>query len=179
MAELATLARPYANAAFDIARDAGALDKWARMLSLLAVAASAPQVRELIATPSLAAPVKADRLVQALGDELDITANRFVHVLAENKRLEILAEISAQFEVLKAAAEKTLDVEIASAVALTDDELGAFASSLATRYSQEINLTTRVDASLVAGAVIRAGDTVIDGSVRGKLAKLAESLARR
>ncbi len=179
MAELATLARPYANAAFDIAKGDGALDQWARMLSLLAAAAGMEAVRELIASPAVASVVKADRLVQALGDELNVGANRFVHVLAENKRLELLREISAQFDVLKADAERTLDVEIESAVELSDAELDAFTDSLTKRYSQDISVTTRVDESLVAGAVIRAGDTVIDGSIRGKLAKLAETLARR
>lgn len=176
MAETATLARPYANAAFDIAHESGSLDRWSRMLAHLSAASGAPKVREMIASPSLPSEAKAHQLADVMGDELDQAGRRFLMVLADNKRLEVLPEIAEQFEVLKAEAEKTLDVEIISAVELEPGEQDALVGALGRRYSQDIHVTTRVDESLVAGAIIRAGDTVIDGSVRGKLEKLHATL---
>ena len=178
MAEVATLARPYAGAAFAIAGEAGRLDQWSRQLASLAAAAAVDEVQEFIASPSLPGPAKAHRIIDLLGAELGADARRFVHVLADNKRLDIVGEIADQFEALKAQAERTLDVEIVSAVALTDDQLRGFVSGLTERFGQEIEVETRVDENVVGGAVIRAGDTVIDGSVRGRIARLAEALLR-
>lgn len=178
MAETATLARPYAGAAFDIARDADRLDQWSRWLANLAAAAAEEEVRQLIASPALPGPAKAHRIIDLLGDELGTDARRFVHVLADNKRLDIMGEIASQFEALKAAAERTLDVEIISAVELTEDQLKGFVNGLTERFGQEIEVETRVDETVVGGAIIRAGDTVIDGSVRGRIAKLTEALLR-
>ena len=178
MAETATLARPYAGAAFDIAREADRLDQWSRQLASLAAAAAVEEVKDFIASPSLPGPAKAHRIIELLGDELGTDARRFVHVLADNKRLDITSEIAEQFEALKAAAERTLDVEIISAVQLTENQLKGFVSGLTERFGQEIEVETRVDENVVGGAVIRAGDTVIDGSVRGRIAKLTEALLR-
>lgn len=178
MAETATLARPYAGAAFDIARGADRLDQWSRWLAGLAAAAAEDEVRQLIASPALPGPAKAHQIIDLLGDELGMDARRFVYVLADNKRLDIMAEIASQFEALKAAAERTLDVEIVSAVELTEGQLEGFVSGLTERFGQEIEVETRVDEAVVGGAVIRAGDTVIDGSVRGRIAKLTEALLR-
>jgi len=178
VAETATLARPYAGAAFDIAREADRLDQWSRQLASLAAAADVDEVQEFIALPSLPGPVKAQRIIDLLGDELGTDARRFVHVLANNKRLDLLGEIASQFEALKAAAERTLDVEIVSAVELTDSQLAGFVEGLTQRFGQEIEVATRVDEDVVGGAIIRAGDTVIDGSVRGRIAKLTEALLR-
>ena len=178
MAEIATLARPYANAVFDLARSAGRLTEWSPMLALLARAVETDQVRDLVAAPSLAPAVKAHQLIDVVREDIDDRCRRFVNVLADNHRLELLPEIAAQFEALKAEAEKTLDVEIAAAVELTDQQVDSYAQALRQRFDQDVNVSVDIDPGLVGGAIVRAGDTVIDGSVRGRLTRLVESLQR-
>ena len=176
MAELATLARPYANAAFDLAKGIDRLDQWSRMLTLLAAAAQTEEIEELIAAPALTDEVKAHQLIEVASDNLDDRGRRLVHVLAANKRLDLLPEIATQFEVRKAQAEELVDVEISAAVELTEAQVNAYAQALKRRFEQEVEVTTVVDPRLLGGAVVRAGDTVIDGSLRGRLARLGETL---
>lgn len=176
MAEIATLARPYANAVFALAKSRDRLDKWSRMLGLLAAAAATDEVRALVGAATISKPVKARMLIDVVGDELDDRGQRFVQVLADNGRLDLLVEIARQYEVRKADAERVLEVEIAAAVELTDEQKQGFAAALRERLDQAVEVTTAVDANLVGGAVIRAGDTVIDGSVRGRLTRLAGAL---
>jgi len=178
MAELATLARPYAHAVFDIAKASARFDAWSRALGLLAAAVEDEQLRHLLGNPQLSSESKAHTLIELCRAELDDRGRRFVHVLARNKRLALLPEIRAQFEILRAEQEKVLDVEVISAHELSDAERDALTRSLASRFEREVELTSKVDPSLIGGAVVRAGDTVIDGSVRGKLQKLSEALLR-
>ena len=110
------------------------------------------------------------------GDDLNSKGQNFIRLLAENKRLVLLPEIAALYEILKANQEKSVDVEITTAFEISSDIAEKLANSLRSRLEREINLATKVDQSLLGGAVIRAGDTVIDSSVRGKLTKLAESI---
>ncbi len=178
MAELATLARPYAKAVFEVARSDGDLDRWSRMLALLAAAAENETVRTLLTSPNVEEVVKAEKIADLCADELTERGRRFLMVLARYKRLPLLPEIRALFEALRAEAQSTLDVTITSAYDLSGDELESLKSALSRRFQREITVRTDVDASLIGGAVIRAGDTVIDGSVRGRLAKLAETIQR-
>jgi F-type H+-transporting ATPase subunit delta len=178
MAELATLARPYANAVFAVAKGDSTLERWSRMFAYLTTAAADPRVKSLLDSPEVGDEQKALRLAEICGDELNDRARKFVQVLAQNKRLDIIAEIQGQFEALRAAEEQTLDVEVISAYPLSDAESANLRRALAEKYAKEVNLTSVVDSSLIGGAIIRAGDTVIDGSLRGKLNKLAETLQR-
>lgn len=178
MAELATLARPYAKAVFELAQGENALDRWSRMLGVLGSVAAIPKIRQLLDSPDLPDVQKGHRLLDVCGDEIDERARRMVHVLAENRRLGLIEEIREQFEVMKAQAEQVLDVEVISAFPLSQAQQASIQTALGKRYQREVNLSSRVDRHLLGGAVIRAGDTVIDGSVRGKLAKLAETLQR-
>ena len=178
MAETATLARPYANAAFALAKSLDRLEKWSRMLGLLAGAAGTEKVRALLGAATVSGDVKAGQLLEVAGDELDDRGRRFVHVLADNGRLDLLPEVARQYEERKAEAERVLDVEISAAVELTGEQRQTFAAALAKRFEQEVDVTTAVDANVVGGAVIRAGDTVIDGSVRGRLTRLIGALQR-
>jgi F-type H+-transporting ATPase subunit delta len=178
MAELATLARPYANAAFDVAKGDGELDRWSRMLALLATAANDEKVQVLLATPEVEEVQKAYKLAEICGPELNDRGKRFVQVLAGNKRLTLLPEIQEQFEALRAEEQATLDVTVTSAYPLAEQELARLKSALSRRFDRDVSMVSEVDASLIGGAVIRAGDTVIDGSLRGKLDKLAESIQR-
>lgn len=179
MAELATLARPYANAVFGLARERGQLDRWARQLAVLAGLTQTPQVSALVESPALPDEAKGHQLAELAGADLDDAGGGLVHALAVNKRLPLLAEIRRQFDALKAEADKTLAVEITAATPLTDVDLERFEQALTQRFEQRVEMTSSVDPALLGGAVIRAGDTVFDGSVRGKLDKLAEALAKK
>ncbi|MDA1073252.1 MAG: F0F1 ATP synthase subunit delta [Proteobacteria bacterium] len=176
MAELATLARPYANAAFGLAKKDKELDRWSRMLGMLDAVAHNERVASLLASPEITSTGKAFRLIETLGDELNDRSKKFVQVLADNGRLELIGEIAAQFETLKAVEEQSLDVHVISAFALSDAETEKLSGALAKRFDKSVVLTSVVDAQLLGGAIIRAGDIVIDGSIRGRLNKLTETL---
>jgi F-type H+-transporting ATPase subunit delta len=178
MAEIATIARPYANAVFELAKGKRALDGWSRELAILAAVADDPAIKDVIDSPAATSQQKANSLARVCGDDLSREGKQLLRVLAGNKRLHLLAEISAQYEELRAQEQATLEVEVVSAFALDDAEQARIAEALARRFEREIVLTSRVDESLLGGAIIRAGDTVIDGSVRGKLEKLSETLQR-
>jgi F-type H+-transporting ATPase subunit delta len=178
MAELATIARPYANAVFDVAKRKNAIDAWSRQLAVTASVAADPAVNEVIESPAVTSVQKANTIARVCGDDLSSEGKQFLQVLAANKRLHLLAEISAQFDALRAREEATLEVEVISAYALNDIEQQRLVEALSRRFAKEIQLTSRVDESLLGGAIIRAGDTVIDGSVRGKLNKLGETIQR-
>jgi len=178
MAEIATIARPYANAVFEFAKGRRALDSWSRELTVLASVTADPSIKEVIDSPAVTSQQKANSLARVCGDDLSREGKQLLQVLAGNKRLHLLPEISAQYEELRAQEQASLEVEVVSAFALDDSEQRRITEALARRFEREIVLTSRVDESLLGGAIIRAGDTVIDGSVRGKLQKLSETLQR-
>lgn len=178
MAELATLARPYANALFDLAKSEQALEQWSRILSFLAAASTADKVRQMLDSPDLATELKAQRLIDLCGEELSDRAKNLIKLLARNKRLGVIAEIRDQFEERKAEEERVLEVEVVSAYELSPEQSNKLREALQRKFDREVNLTGRVDPHMLGGAMIRAGDTVIDGSIRGRLDKLAEALQR-
>ncbi|HAQ89011.1 MAG TPA: F0F1 ATP synthase subunit delta [Pseudomonas sp.] len=171
-----TLARPYAKAAFEFASAAGQIDAWSGMLSLAAVAVDVPQVTELLKNPRLTSESKVQTLVQLFGSDIDEAFRNFVSTLGDNDRLDVLPTIRELFEELKAEAEKTLDVEVQTAFELTSVQLQTLAAALSKRLDRTVNPQQVVNPALIGGVVIRAGDVVVDGSVRGKLSQLAESL---
>jgi len=176
MAEISTLARPYAKAAFQVALQDSSLDAWSKMLVMSAAITVNEKVGALLTDPSLSSERLAAIFIELCGDELNDKGKNFINLLAENKRLVLLSAISDQFDALKANQEKTLNVEVTSAYELSSDTLDKLANSLKTRLQRDVILNTNVDQSLLGGAVIRTDDTVIDSSVRGKLVKLAESM---
>lgn len=176
MAELTTLARPYAKAAFQVALDENALDDWSRMLSLAATLTTEERVNLLLQAPALTADQVADAFVDICGDELNDKGKAFIRLLAENKRLPLLPQILQIFEFLKGQQQKSVDVEVITAYEISAEVSDKLAAALNKRLQRDIKLATHTDQSLIGGAIIRAGDTVIDSSVRGKLAKLAESI---
>lgn len=176
MAQLTTMARPYARAAFETAVQDGALKSWSSMLGLLGGLMLTPKVADFLADPSRNTGEQAQTLIDLCGAELDAKGQNFVLVLAANKRLQLLPEIAAIFEDLKAEHEKTVDVEVISAYAMDAAAQGKLAAALKQRLQRDVKLNTRVDRSLIGGLVVRAGDLVIDDSVRGKLNKLSESI---
>ena len=178
MAELTTVSRPYANAIFNLAKKERQLSAWSKMLGVLSGTAEDDRVKRLLESPEIANVVKAQRLIEVCSDELDDRGRRFLRVLAENNRLDLIAAITEQFEQLKAQEERILEVEVISAYVVSESEERNLKQALERKFEKEVILASRIDATLIGGAIIRAGDTVIDGSVRGKLDKLAESLLR-
>ncbi|MEM6999808.1 MAG: F0F1 ATP synthase subunit delta [Pseudomonadota bacterium] len=176
MAELATIARPYANALFALAKRENAMDGWSRMLSVLASTSAHPTVQTLLTSPNMPANAKAYRLAEVCGDELDDRGKKFLQALADNDRLDLIEEITGQYEALRAEEQKSLDVEVISAYPLDDAQTQALKSALNAKFEKEISIESRVDQGLIGGAIIRAGDMVIDGSVKGRLQKLGEAL---
>lgn len=177
MAESITLARPYANAAFEVAVAGRGLAKWSEMLKTLAAIAANEKVSQVLKNPALTAEQQSDTLLQIYGAKIPVKGKNMVKLLAENHRLALLPQISAIFEELKAEKEKSIDVELTTAFALSKPLAEKLSKALQARLDRTIKLHTTVDKQLIGGVVIRAGDTVIDNSVRGKLNKLAESLS--
>lgn len=177
MADNSTIARPYAKAAFASARDAGKLAEWSALLAVAAAAVRDPGFAPLIGNPNVPTATLAAILAELAGDDTGAAGRGLLDLLAERRRLALLPDIHARFEALRAESENRVDVELVSARALTDAQRKRFAQALRKRLGREVVLNERVDASIVGGAVIRAGDLVIDGSVRGRLEKLAATLA--
>ena len=173
MAELTTLARPYAKAAFEYAQAHQQLADWSAALGVLAAVSQDDTVRQLLKEPQLTSSAKAQSLIDVCGDKLNAPAQNFVRTVAENKRLELLPTIAEMYEQLKAEQEKSVEVEVTSAFTLSKEQQDKLAKALSARLSREVRLHASEDASLIGGVIIRAGDLVIDGSVRGKLAELA------
>jgi F-type H+-transporting ATPase subunit delta len=176
MAELTTLARPYAKAAFEHARAQQQLTNWSAMLGLAAAVSQDDTVQRMLKAPRLTSAEKAAAFIEVCGDEFNAQVRNFIQVLAENERLLLLPEIDALFELYKSEQEKSVDVEVTSAFALSAEQQDKLAKVLSARLSREVRLHAAEDPALIGGVVIRAGDLVIDGSVRGKIAKLAEAL---
>ncbi|CUB03659.1 F0F1 ATP synthase subunit delta [Marinomonas fungiae] len=176
MAELKTVARPYAKAAFEVARENGQVAEWANMLSILATATEAPKLHVALQNPAFSAQEKATALAEVCNEVITDAGKAYLLSLAENKRLTLLPAISELFEQFKLNYEKAVDVVVTSAFALTAEQEQTLAASLGTKLDRKVNLTSETDASLIGGVVIRTGDLIIDGSVRGKLAKLAEAI---
>jgi F-type H+-transporting ATPase subunit delta len=176
MAELTTLARPYARAAFEAAVESGSLGDWSDSLTLLAAVVSEPTVKAALSSPSLTGDKQAQLVLGLCGNEIPGQVKNFITILAENKRIPLMPQIVSLFEILKANQEMRVDVNVISAFPLSDAIQEKLVTSLKARLQRDVVLHHETDKSLIGGAVIRAGDLVIDGSVRGKLNKLAESM---
>lgn len=176
MAEITTLARPYAKAAYEFALENKALDTWSSMLGFVASLVQDAQMQKILQNPVLSAEQKAQTLVAIDSNKMDASGKNFIHQLAMHDRLELLPEIYVLFEVLKAEQEKRVDVKVLSAFPLSATENEKLTASLKKRLGRDVQISSEVDKSLIGGLIIRAGDLVIDGSVSGKLAKLSESL---
>ena len=175
MSQALTLARPYARAAYAIARQEGSAARWSEALAFAARVAADPQVHALLEHPQLG---RADAVTLLSPDGAGEGFGNFLALLAENRRLPLLAEIAGLFEELRAEDEHVIRAKITSAEALPSAELDTVRAALKRRYGREVELETAVDAALIGGAVIDVGDVVIDGSLRGKLARLQSALAQ-
>jgi|688.fasta_scaffold49120_3 F-type H+-transporting ATPase subunit delta len=183
MAENVTLARPYAEAAYQLARSdksPSALDVWADVLARLSAVAARPEMVECIGNPRLSPTQLTQLCVDVVAGDaksgLSADQQNFVRVLAENDRLIVLPEIADLFNELKHGHEGVKDAEISSAFALDDATLKTLVADLERKFECRIQATVKVDAELIGGVRIAVGDEVIDASVRGKLAAMAIAL---
>lgn len=176
MAERQTLARPYAEAVFSKAEEGSALQSWSDMLKLLAQIVSDEQVGGLIDDPDVGDDRLVGLIVNVCGEHIDTEGTNFIKLLLENGRLSLLPEISVLFEKLKSDAEGTVEAHVISAFALTDAQTSAISAALKARLGRDVTVSTEVDKTLIGGAVIRAGDLVIDGSVSGYLQDMSSQL---
>ena len=176
MAETITVARPYAEAAFSLAKEQNALAKWAEVLRLAAAVVRDPRVAEALDNPRLGAPEKESLLLSIAGDRLDEDARNYLRVLVQTDRIGLMPEIAEVFETLKDRDEGTAKAEIESAFELTDAQLAEIRSALERRFGKRIDATVRVNAALIGGARVTVGDTVLDASVQAKLAAMATEL---
>ena len=176
MAEPSTVARPYAEAAFTLADEAGALAKWSEMLGALALVAADERVGAAAADPNLGDAQVAGLFISILSGRLSGEAENFVRVLAQNGRLELLPEIRSQFEVLKNEREGVLEAEVHSAFDLSDAQLQELVQRLEKKTGRKVKTKVQVDKDLIAGVRIVLGDKVIDGSARAQLGALETAL---
>jgi len=178
MAEAITVARPYAQAAFDEARELGELKSWSDMLQSLAQAVINPEVRAIITSPRIIKSQLVDLMLALTGgDKVSEIQQSFVKLLIEGQRLTLLPEIVILFEIMRAEAEKNVDVLVTSAFDLSEVQKQKISEALQKRMGREIRLSCETDRKLLGGIVIRAGDKVIDGSARTHLSELANALA--
>jgi F-type H+-transporting ATPase subunit delta len=182
MSDATTIARPYAKAIFKHALDAKLLSEWSTVLYALAQTVLDPDTNNFICNPATTPELQTQLLLavcskKSKAGEMLKTVENVIGLLAANKRLLVLPDIFAQYEVLRAEQEKTLTANVSSFAALSSAQQQELINSLSQRLQRKVTLEMSIDESLLGGAVIRAGDLVIDGSVRGKLNKLGTSLA--
>ena len=176
MAEPATIARPYAEAAFKIASEQHALPVWGEMLKFAANVMRDAQMQEAIDNPKLGAEQKESLFLSVCGDRLNANGRNFVHVLLEGDRITLLPYIESIFATLRNAAEGVAKAEIVSAIALSDAQVAEMKTALEKRFGKKIEATVSVDPSLIGGARIVVGDQVVDGSISAKLQAMANQL---
>ncbi|MEA1062888.1 F0F1 ATP synthase subunit delta [Apirhabdus apintestini] len=175
MSEFITVARPYAKAAFDFAVEHQSVDRWQNMLAFAAEVTKNEQMTELL-SGALAPETLAESFITICGDQLDVHGQNLIKVMAENGRLKVLPDVLEQFINLRAAQEATVEVDVTSANTLNEEQLSKIGAAMEKRLSRKVKLNCKIDKSVMAGVVIRAGDMVIDGSVRGRLERLADVL---
>ena len=172
-----TVARPYAQAVFELARDAGDFAPWSAMLDFLEKVVADPQMRPLLGDPTIRKGVLAGLLQDICGDRLTAQGRNFIQVLADAGRLALVPQIGLLYEQQRTEAEGVTEVEVISAYPLDDREKQKISSAMAQRLGKQITINARIDKQLIGGVVIRAGDAVIDASVLGRLRQLGNVLA--
>lgn len=175
MSEFVTVARPYAKAAFDFAVEHQSLDRWQSMLAFTAEVTRNEQIEELL-SGALAPETMSQTFIAVCGEQLDDAGQNLIKVMAENGRLRVLPEVLQQFIELRASLEAIAEVDVTSATPLSEAQQAKIAAAMEKRLSRKVKLNCKIDKSVLAGVIIRAGDMVIDGSVRSRLERLADVL---
>jgi len=178
MAELATIARPYAEAVFRLAKEGNALAAWSEKLAFIAAIYQDPQMQAAIGNPRVTANDVERLLLSICGERIDDAARNLIQLLVRNRRLPVLQQIREQFEKLKLEDEGKLDAKISSAYPIDDVQRSHVVSLLSSRFKREINATVTVDPELIGGIKVEVGDKVWDTSVRSKLQTMAVTLTK-
>ena len=178
MADYTTTARPYARAVYALATQTASVDNWNEALALMAAVASDAAMREVLDKPQLSKEQKGELMLKVLSDKLNQQQQNLVRLMAENGRLKALPEVARQFETFRAEAEGKIEAEVISAFALTSDQEQTITEMLKSKLGRDVSITTSTDESLIGGVVIKAGDTIIDGSMKSQLESLAINLGR-
>jgi F-type H+-transporting ATPase subunit delta len=176
MAEKVTIARPYAKAAFEYAREHKDFGRWSQVLAAAAAVVSDERIARLLTNPRVTPQQLVGLIAEAAGAAMDEKAGNFLSTLAENRRLGLLPYIATIYEALRAEVENVADVQVTSAVALDQAQLQRLTGALRKRLKREVRLQCAVDAALIGGAVVRSGDWVLDGSLKARLDRLAMQL---
>ena len=178
MADSASAARPYAKALFELAQEGEAFDQWGQALTKLSAIAMEPSFAALVNDPKVSQDSLLALLTELMGNDLPAGGDNFLQLVLKNQRVGALADIAAQFEALVAAAQSTLNAQVHTAMALTDEQRQALTQALETRLGLSVVLEEIVEPTLIGGAIVKAGDLVIDGSAQGRLEKLTTALMR-
>ncbi len=178
MTDFTTAARPYANAVYDLAHESSELDSWSDALTNLAAVVNDAQMSKLLDAPESGKSQKGELIIQVLGDKLNEQQQNLVKLMAENGRLKLMPDVLEQFEVARAKAENKVEAEVISAFELSAKQTSELVNTLKNKLGCEVTLTTTIDKSLIGGVVIKAGDIIIDASMKSQLNSLALSLGR-
>ncbi|MGB0361336.1 MAG: F0F1 ATP synthase subunit delta [Endozoicomonas sp.] len=174
--ELTTCARPYAKAAFEFARDESLLAHWSEMLTLCASVTVYQKMVDALSNPELNGTQQADIIIGICQNSLDKSFENYLRVLSEHRRLKLLPEIAVLYAQMRAEEERSQKVHVTSAYPLNPEQYKKLAEKMATRLRRSVEIETEIDSSIIGGVIIKAGDMVIDGSLRARLNKLADAM---
>ena len=178
MADFTTVARPYARAVYQMATETSAIDNWSDALVLIASVVNDAAMLSLLSNPKVGGEQQAELMLKVTADKLNAQQQNLIKLMAENGRLKALPEVAEQFEVYRAEAEGKVDAEVTSAFKLTAAQEKSITKTLKAKLGREVTITTTIDESLIGGVIIKAGDTIIDGSMKSQLESLALTLGR-
>ena len=178
MAEIATIARPYAEAVFRLAKESDSLDAWSAQLAFAQLVATDADMQRLSADPKMESSQLGELFLSVSGNNLKTEAGNFIKLLIENGRINVLPEIAAQFETLKANEGGVLEADVTSAFAMSAEQIAELSARLEKKFNRKINATVTIDPALIGGLIVSVGDEVYDASVRGKLQGMAYALKR-
>lgn len=155
-----------------MARDSGNYEMWSDRLQFLSAAVQAPELASVLDTPNITHQQRSELLEKVAGEKLDDNGKNFVRLLSENNRIDLLPDVAGIFEGLRAEAEGEIEAKVTSAFELQPDQSEKIAKALSARLDRKVKIVSEIDKDLIGGVIIRAGDLVIDGSVKGRLAKM-------
>lgn len=178
MADNASIARPYAKAVFDLAQESGAFDQWSSALGVISAIAEDQQFTELASDPRVNVAQLTEVLTDLSKDQLPEGGENFIALIVQNSRLDAISDIAEQFNDLVASAQQAVTAQVETAFALTDAQKQSLSAALEKRLGLKVSLEETIVPELVGGAIVKAGDLVIDGSAKGRIEKLATTLAR-
>jgi len=176
MADFTTAARPYAKAVFELAQETGSFDDWSARLAFWASVISNPEMAQRLDAPGITQQDKARMVETVAADGMDDSSRNFIRLLAENNRLGLMPDIFGIYETLRSEAEGEIEATVTSAFALTDEQSSKIAGSLSKRLNRKVRIVSQIDEDLIGGAIIRAGDLVIDGSLKGRIEKMSQAV---